>query len=96
MAVIRDIAIIALAVESVIVGILVIILAWQTYRLVRAIHNELEPLVRDMEETAQIVRGTAEYVSRSVVTPTVKVSKTFAAVRRAAKAAKEFRSKKEG
>ncbi len=90
MAIIRDIAIIALAVESVVVGILVIVLAWQTYRLVRTIHSELTPLIRDMDETLQIVKGTATYVSKNVVTPTVKVSKTLAAVKGAAKAASKL------
>ncbi len=90
MALIRDIAIIALAIESVVVGVLVIVLAWQTYRLVRTIHSELAPLIRDMDETLQIVKGTATYVSKNVVTPTVKVTKTIAAVRGAAKAAAKF------
>jgi len=91
MGTIRDIAIIVLAVESIVLGVLLAVLAWQVYRLVRTIHQELQPLIQDLDETVRVVKGTATYMSKTVVTPTVKVSKTVAFVRKAAKAAAELR-----
>ncbi len=96
MATIRDIAIIVLAVESIVIGVLVAVLAWQVYRLVRTIHEELQPLIQDLDETVRVVKGTATYMSKTVVTPTVKVSKTLAFVRRAAKVAADIRPGKSG
>ncbi len=81
---IRDIAIIILAVESIITGIVLIVLAWQVYRLTKTIREELKPLIQDVDETVRVVKGTATYVSEKVVAPTIKVSKTVAFVRRAA------------
>ncbi len=91
MATVRDIAIIFLAVESIVLGVLVGILAWQIYRLVRTIHEELQPLIRDLDETVRVVKGTATYMSKTVVTPTVKVSKTLAFVRKAAQVIADVR-----
>ncbi len=85
MATIRDIAIIILAVESIITGILLIVLAWQVYRLTKTIREELTPLIRDVDETVRMVKGTTTYLSEKVVSPTIKISKTAAFIRRAVK-----------
>jgi len=84
-ATIRDIAIIILAVESIIVGIAVLVLAWQVYRLTRTIKEEITPLLRDVDETVRIARGTTTFLSTNLVKPTVKVAKTTAFIRRAAR-----------
>ncbi len=81
---IRDIAIIILAVESIITGIVLIVLAWQVYRLVKTIREEVTPLIRDVDETVRVVKGTTTFVGEKVVSPAIKVSKTVAFVRRAA------------
>ncbi len=83
---VRDIAIIILAVESIITGIVLILLAWQVYRLTKTIREELTPLIHDVDETVRVVKGTATYVGEKVVSPTIKVSKTVAFVRKAVKA----------
>lgn len=80
-ATIRDIAIIVLAVESIIIGILLIVLAWQIYRLTRALHDELTPLLRDVNETVRVARGTTQFVSGNLVKPTVRIARTVAFVR---------------
>lgn len=87
---IRDIAIIILAVESIITGIVLIVLAWQVYRLARTVQEELKPLLHDVDETVRVVKGTATYMSEKVVAPTIKVSKGVAFVRRAAKVISEL------
>ncbi len=83
MATVRDIAIIVLAVESIVTGAVLIVLAWQVYRLTKTIKEELTPLIRDVNDTVRMVKGTTSFVSDKVVTPAIKVSKTVTFVRRA-------------
>ncbi len=82
---VRDIAIIILAVESIVIGIVLIILAWQVYRLTRTLKEEITPLIQDVHETVRVARGTTTFVSRNLAKPTIKVAKTAAFVRRAVK-----------
>ncbi len=90
-ATIRDIAIIVLALESIITGVVLIVLAWQVYRLTKTIQEELTPLIRDVDETVKVVKGTTTFVSKNVVAPTVKISKTAAFVRRVVKTVGELK-----
>lgn len=86
---VRDIAIIVLAVESIVIGILLIVLAWQMYRLTRALHEEIRPLLKDVNETVRVARGTTVFVSSNLVKPTVRVARTVAFVRGATRALRE-------
>ena len=94
MATVRDIAIILLAIESMITGIVIIVLTWQVYRLTKTIRDELTPLIRDVDETVRMVKGTTSFVSDKVVTPAIKVSKTVTFVRKAVQTAAEFRPRR--
>ena len=79
----RDIAIIVLAVESIVIGILLAVLVIQVIRLVRLLREEVLPILHSTQETASTVRGTATFVSDHVVQPVVKVSSYTAGVRQA-------------
>lgn len=92
-ATIRDIAIIVLAVESIVIGILLIVLAWQMYRLTRALHDEITPLLRDVNETVRVARGTAQFVSSNLVKPTMRIARTAAFVRGATRGIREVISR---
>ncbi len=81
MATVRDIAIIILAFESFVIGVALIFLTWQLYRLVKLLEQEIKPLVASLQDTAQTVQGTAHFVNESVVTPTVKVTAAAAAAK---------------
>ncbi len=94
MATVRDIAIIVLAVESIFTGIVLIVLAWQVYRLTKTIKEELTPLIRDMNDTVRMVKGTTSFVSDKVVTPAIKVSKTVTFVRQALQTAANLKPRR--
>ncbi len=71
---VRDIAIIALALETLIIGVFLAVLVWEVFRLIRMLRTEIKPILQSADETARTVRGTATFVSDNFVTPMVRVS----------------------
>jgi ABC-type uncharacterized transport system permease subunit len=71
---IRDVAIIVLAIESIIVGVILIFLVFQINSLIRLLKEEIKPLLDSANETASTLRGTTTFISEKVVNPVVSVS----------------------
>lgn len=67
----RDIAIIFLAILNIIV---LIILAILLYVLVRLVRDQLVPLLGSVRRTVNTVEGTTDYISRTAVTPIVRIA----------------------
>ena len=86
---IRDIAIIFVALEILILNALLIVLVWQIWRLVKMIQTEVKPIIQDTQETVGTVRGTANFVSANVVDPVVKTSSKLAGWRRSVNVLRE-------
>ncbi len=86
---IRDIAIILVALEILILNGLLIVLVWQVWRLIKMIQTETKPVIEDAQETVSTMRGTADFVSNSVVEPVVKTSSKIAGFRRSVKVLQE-------
>jgi hypothetical protein len=80
-ATLRDIAIIIVAVETIIINGLLILLIWQIWRLIKMIREEIKPILEDTKDTIGTVRGTADFVSSNVVDPVVKTSGKIAGFR---------------
>ena len=70
-ATIRDIAIIIIAIQSIVIGVLIAVLIWQIWRLIRIVQTELMPIIEDTQATVSTVRGTATFVSNNVVDPVI-------------------------
>lgn len=83
MGVARDIAIIVLAVESIVIGVLLAVLVIQVIRLVKLLREEVLPILNSTQETVSTVRGTATFMSDHLVQPVVKVSSYAAGARQA-------------
>jgi len=81
-ATIRDIAIIVIALETVILNALLIVLIWQIWRLVRMLRDEIRPILEDARETVDTVKGTATFVSEEVVSPVIQAGSRLAGFRR--------------
>ena len=84
-ATIRDIAIIIVAIETILINALLIILVWQIWRLIKMIQTEINPILEDTKETVGTVRGSDNFVSINVVDPVVKTSGRIAGFRRTIK-----------
>jgi len=80
-ATIRDIAIIIIAIQSIVIGTLLVILVWQVWRLVRMLQTEIKPILHETQETIQTVKGTTSFVSDNVVSPVLKVNRSVARTR---------------
>jgi hypothetical protein len=80
---VRDLSIIILALESLVVGVLLGVLIVQVTRLIRMLRDEVMPILYSTQETLGTVRGTTTFVSDRVVQPVVKLSSYTAGVRQA-------------
>ena len=80
-ATIRDIAIIIIAIESIVIAGLLIVLVVQLMRLVRMIKTEIKPILDDAKATTQTARGTTVFVSEHVSDPVIRANRTVAKVR---------------
>lgn len=80
--VIRDIAIVFVAVETLLIGLAMLLLIFQIQVLIRVLRDEIGPLLNSVNDTAATVRGTTEFVSQNVVNPFIKWAGFTAAVQR--------------
>jgi prophage DNA circulation protein len=72
----RDLAIIVLAMQALVVNILLGILIWQVWRMVKMLDTEVKPIMEDMQETIGTLRGTATFVSDNVVDPVMNTTRS--------------------
>jgi len=73
-ATIRDIFIIALALTSFLIGMLMLVLIFQLQSLIALLRNEIKPMLTNANETVNTVRGTAVFVSDNLVRPTINLA----------------------
>jgi len=75
---VRDIIIILLAVESLVIGGVTLFLLYQLIMLITLLREELIPLIQSAQETVNSARGTTVYVGRKIVVPSAKAATTVA------------------
>jgi chromate transport protein ChrA len=80
---IRDIVIIFIAVESLLIGLVLILLLLQITRLTVLLQNEVKPILEATNETLNTLRGTSVFLSDKMVKPVIKANSSLAAFRRA-------------
>ena len=80
---IRDIVIIFMAVESLLIGLVLIVLIIQLARLTTMLQNEVRPILDATNETLNTLRGTTNFLSQNLVNPVVKANSSVAAIKRA-------------
>lgn len=78
----RDLFMIALSFELLLLGVGALILIVQLARLINLVQNEIQPVLESANETINTLRGTAEFLSSNLIQPVVKVNGYIAAVRR--------------
>jgi len=82
---IRDGAIVVLAVESVVIGVLLLLTLVQVRKLVRLLRDQIQPLLRDAQDTVSTVQGTSRFVSENLVSPLIKAQAYSAGILGAAR-----------
>lgn len=79
---IRDVFIIVVALESLVIGVALIVLIVQLASLINLIQNEIRPILDATNETVNTLRGTAEFLGENVVEPVIKLNGYLAGLRR--------------
>jgi uncharacterized membrane protein YqjE len=98
-AIIKDISIIVLALESIVVLLLLGVVVGMVWWLIQTLEKKITPIldttnetVSNVSETVNTVRGTATFVSDTVVSPVIKVVSYASGVKRAIKTLTKWRS----
>lgn len=71
---IRDVFIIVVALESLIIGVALIVLILQLASLINLLQNEVRPILKATSDTVNNLRGTAEFLGENVVEPVVQLN----------------------
>ena len=79
---IRDIFIIFMALESLLIGAALVILIVQFASLINLLQNEVRPILDATNETVNHLRGTAEFLGENVVQPVIKLNGYLAGMQR--------------
>jgi hypothetical protein len=79
---IRDVFIIVVALESLVIGVALIVLIVQLASLINLLQNEVRPILNATNETVNTLRGTAEFLGENVVEPVIKLNGYLAGLKR--------------
>lgn len=71
---IRDVFIIVVALESLVIGVALIVLIVQLASLINLLQNEVRPILKATSDTVNNLRGTAEFLGENVVEPVVQLN----------------------
>lgn len=78
---VRDVFIIALALESCVFGVVLMLMLIMLIRLVNTVEFEIKPILEQTNETIGTVRGTTNFVSKNVIDPVVKTKSYVVGIR---------------
>lgn len=67
--ILRDVFIIMLAIQGMIITVALIILILQVARLVNLLENEVNPTLENLRQTSQTLRGTSDFISENISAP---------------------------
>jgi len=90
---VRDIFIIFMALESLIIGLTLVILIVQLARLINLIQNEIKPIMESTNETVSTLRGTTRFLSDNMVEPVLKLNEYLAGLQQFLKVIKLARGR---
>jgi hypothetical protein len=81
---IRDVFIIFFALESLVIGAALIVLVVQLAVLINLLQNEIKPIIDSTNETVHTIKGTAIFLSDSLVQPVIKLNEYLAGLKKVA------------
>ena len=79
---VRDIFIIFMALESLLVGAALVVLIIQLASLINLLQNEVRPILKSTNETVNTLRGTSEFLSENLVEPVIKLNSYMAGLKK--------------
>lgn len=78
---VRDVFIILMALESIIIGTALIILIVQLATLINLLQNELKPIIQSTNETVNTLKGTVIFISDNISEPVIKLNSYLAGLK---------------
>jgi hypothetical protein len=79
---IKNVFIIFLAIEMLIVGIAVVVLTVQVATLINLLQNEVRPMLQSTNETINTLRGTSEFLGENLIEPVIQLNEYLASLKR--------------
>ena len=70
----RDVFIIVVALESLVIGVALVVLVVQLASLINLLQNEVRPILKATTDTVNNLRGTAEFLGENMVEPVIKLN----------------------
>jgi len=86
----RDVFIIFMALEAMLIGIALLVLIMQLAVLTNMLKHEIKPILESTNETVNAVRGTTLFVSENLVEPIMKLNGYVAGIVRMAEVISSF------
>ena len=77
---VRDVFIIFMALEFMLIGVALVILMVQLAVLTNMLQHEIKPILQSTTETLNTVRGTTAFLSENLVDPVIKMNAALAAL----------------
>jgi len=71
-----------MALESLVIGVVLVILIVQMAILINLLQNEIKPILDSTNETVNNIKGTAIFLSDNLVEPVIKLNSTLAGFKR--------------
>jgi hypothetical protein len=88
---VRDILLIVLAVEFMVLGAALIVLLIQIARLTLLLQMEIKPLLESANDAVNNLRGTTLFLSENLVEPVIRLNSSLAGIRRLLEVFRLFR-----
>ncbi|MDD5369161.1 MAG: hypothetical protein PHQ40_08750 [Anaerolineaceae bacterium] len=79
---VRDIFIIFMALEFLVIGVALTVLMVQLATLINLLQNEIKPILTSTSETVSTLRGTITFLSDNLVEPVIRMNEYLAAIKR--------------
>ena len=79
---VRDIFIIFMALESLLIGAALVVLIIQLASLINLLQNEVKPILKSTNETVNTLRGTSAFLSENLVEPVIKLNSYLAGLKK--------------
>lgn len=78
---VRDIFIIFMALESLVIGVALVILIVQLATLINLLQNEIRPIIKSTNETVNTLRGTVTFISDNLTQPVIQLNAYLAGIK---------------
>lgn len=78
---VRDIFIIFMALESLVIGAALVVLIVQLATLINLLQNEIRPIIKSTNETVNTLRGTVTFISDNLTEPVIQLNAYLAGIK---------------